>query len=468
MSISYTTARATGGRGTSRIEGHAGRVALPGDAGWDAARQAWNLFVDQHPAAVLFPESPADVAAAVRVAQAAGLSIAVQGTGHGAAALGDLGDAVLIRTSSMRGVQIDPSARRARVEAGAVWDEVVRPAVGHGLTALHGSSPDVGVVGYTLGGGIGWLARLYGLAASSVTAIELVTADGEQVRTDDDHDPDLFWGLRGGGTNFGVVTALELELFPLEHAYAGWLVWDWEHAQDVLDRWVEWTSTTPTGITSTARILRLPPLDAIPAPLRGRDLVVIEAAYVGSEESGARLLRPLRELQPELDTFATVPAGELARLHRDPEGPTPGIGSGGLVDELPPVAIDAFLAVAGPGSGSPLVSAELRQLGGALARPAPGGGALSHLDGAFAFFSVGVPGDDGATRAVEQRVADVGTALAPWGSGRVFSNFADKAEDARSMFTAETYNRLRALKTRMDPGGSFRASQVIPAASDVS
>jgi FAD/FMN-containing dehydrogenase len=463
MSTTFSTKRSAVRKRRARVDGHLGQVVFPGDIGWDEARQAWNVFVDQRPAAVLFPEDADDVAAAVRYAREAGLRVAVQGTGHMASPLGDLSKTALIRTTRMQGVEIDGAARRARVEAGVIWDDVVKPATELGLTALHGSSPDVGVMGYSLGGGIGWLARLYGLATNSITAIELVTADGEQLRVDESHDSELFWGLRGGVANFGVVTAVELELFPLEQVYAGWLIWDWERSHDVLNRWVEWTETTPDTVTSAGRILRLPPLDFIPEPIRGRDIVVVEAAYVGSEESGVELLRPLRELKPELDTFGVVPAYALARLHQDPEGPTPAIGNGGLLDELPPAAVDAYVAAAGPGSGSPLVSSEFRQLGGALGRPAPGGGALSRLEGSFATFSVGLPMDAESAHAIERHVHVVNDSLAPWRSGRMYTNFAEQAEDVRSIFPAETYERLRALKRRLDPSGLFHASQQIPA-----
>jgi FAD/FMN-containing dehydrogenase len=449
-----------------RAEGHTGRVALPGDPGWDEARQAWNLAVDQRPAAVLFPRDASDVAAAVRFARDAGLRVAVQSTGHMASSLGDLSGTALIRTTGMRGVAIDAGARRARVESGAIWEDVVAPATEHGLTALHGSAPDVGVAGYSLGGGIGWLARLHGLAASSITALELVTVDGEHARVDADHDPELFWGLRGGVANFGIVTALELELFPLERAYAGWLIWDWARSHEVLARWAEWTETAPETVTSIGRILRLPPIEAIPEPLRGRDLVVVEAAYVGDEESGRDLLRPLRELRPEMDTFAVVPARELTRLHRDPDGPAPGIGNGALVDALPPDAIAAYVEVAGLGSGSPLVSTELRHLGGAVGRPAPAGGALSHLDAGFASYSVGMAMDAESAGAAARRVALVNDTLAAWGSGRVFTNFSDARVDARSIFSPAAYDRLRALKRRMDPDGMLHASQEIPARAD--
>jgi len=402
------------------------------------------------------------VAAAVRHARDAGLRVAVQSTGHMAASLADLSEKLLIKTERLRGVEIRADEQLARVEAGALWEEVVTPATEHGLTALHGSSPDVGVAGYVLGGGIGWLARLYGLATNSITAIELVTADGELVRTDADHDPELFWGLRGGVANFGIVTAIELELFHLEHAYAGWLIWDWSRSRDVLERWVEWTQTTSETVTSAARILRLPPLDVVPEPLRGRDLVVVEAAYVGDEESGRRLLRPLRELRPEMDTFGVVPARALTRLHQDPEGPTQGIGNGTLVDGLPPDAVSAFVSVTGPGSGSPLVSSELRQLGGALGRPAPGGGALSHLDAAFAAYSVGVPVEAMTAAAIAGHLDLVNRTLGEWGSGRAYTNFSERRVDARSIFPPDAFERLRALKRRMDPDGLFHASQEIP------
>src|SRR5215469_14411206 len=197
-----------------------GKVVLPGDSRFDGARRAWNLAVDHQPAAVIFPESATAVAAAVGYAAKRGLRVAAQGTGHNAGPLGSLADTVLLRTDRMRGIQIDPVAGIARAEAGAVWLDVVQAAAQYGLAALAGSSPDVGVTGYTLGGGLSFLGRKHGLAASNVTAAELVTADGRLVRADAEHDPDLFWALRGGGGSFGVVTAIEFELFPITRAYA--------------------------------------------------------------------------------------------------------------------------------------------------------------------------------------------------------------------------------------------------------
>jgi FAD/FMN-containing dehydrogenase len=198
-----------------------GEVVTPGDAAWDEARRAWNLTVDQQPTAVAIPESVADVRQIVDFAREEGLRVAPQGTGHGAAALGSLEETILVKLHRLRGVEIDPERRSARVEAGVIWVEVVEAAAEHGLAALSGSSPDVGVVGYTLGGGLSWLARKHGIGANHVTAAELVTADGTLRRVDREHEPDLFWAIRGGGGDFGIVTALEFDLFALTDVYAG-------------------------------------------------------------------------------------------------------------------------------------------------------------------------------------------------------------------------------------------------------
>src|SRR3954447_3616165 len=367
-----------------------GSVLAPGDDGWDEARTPWNLAIEQHPALIVVPANSADVQEVVRFAAANGLRVAPQGTGHGVANLGDLSDAVLVRMHQLRDVQIDVEAQEARVGAGAIWEDVVQPAAEHGFAVLHGSSPDVGVAGYTLGGGMGWLARKHGFAANSLSAIELVTADGEFHRVDHTHERDLFFALRGGGGNFGVVTAFEFTLIPLETVYAGWLVFPWERSEEVLAAWRDWTETTPDEITSAGRILQLPPLEVIPEPMRGRNLAVIEIAYIGDEESGRELVAPLLALEPELSTLATMPITGLIRLHNDPEGNTPGIGDGSVMASLPDEAIRALVAAAGPGSGSPFISVELRQLGGALGRPTPYAGALSHIEGQFLLFSVGL------------------------------------------------------------------------------
>ena len=367
----YSTTSAGLDAGTLR-EQLMGTVTVPGDAGWDAARQAWNLAVDQRPVAVAEPETVADVVAIVKFAAARGMRVAAQGTGHAATALaeGSLHDTILVKTHRMRVVEIDPDSRRARAQAGAIWADVAGPASEHGLAALAGSSHDVGVVGYCLGGGVSWLARKHGLAANSVVAVQIVTADGRVVVADAHHEADLFWAVRGGGGNFGIVTAIELELYPVDELYAGMLAFPVERAAEVLRAWREWVRTVPDEATSVGRILHFPPFEEIPAPLRGQSFVMVEMAYLGDEAAGSELLAPLRALHPVMDTFAMVAPADLLALHMDPPGPVPGVGDGALLDVMPAEAIDALAAVSGP--DTPLLSVELRHLGGALARRAEG------------------------------------------------------------------------------------------------
>jgi hypothetical protein len=437
-------------------------VVTPADPDWDEARRAWNLAVDQRPEAVALPAGAGEVAAAIGRARDAGLRVAVQGTGHGAGARGAIQGAMLVSTARMRAVEIDADARTARAGAGALWLDVVPAAAEHGLAALHGSGPDVGVTGYTLGGGLGWLGRRHGLACNAVTAVELVTAGGEAVRVDASSDPDLFWALRGGGGSFGVVTAIEFRLLPIDSVHAGWLVWPWEEARGVLTRWAEWTGAVPDEVTSVGRLLQVPPLPELPDALRGRQLVVVEAALLADEGEAARLLEPLRELGPEIDTFAQAPATALSTLHMDPPEPVPGVGDTALIDALPAEAIDAFVAACGPGSGSPLVSVELRHLGGALGRVPDGPGALGRCDGDYLLFAVGVlmdPSMSGPLRAALARAID---AVAPWGRGRRLLNFADSPADTRTMFDPQVHERLREIRARVDPEGLLQANHPIP------
>src|SRR5919112_1953958 len=326
----------------------AGDVFVPGEDGYDEARRAFDLTVDLRPSVVVLAESAVDVVWAVQFSRSLGMRIAPLGTGHGAVPLEPLEGAMLIKTSRMRRVEIDPATRIARAEAGAEWQDVTVPAAEHGLAALAGTSPNVGVTGYTLGGGIGWLARRYGLAANSVTAVELVTVDGRLARADSLHNPHLFWAVRGGGGSVGVVTALEMTLFPVRELYAGALFFPVERSSEVLHAWREWTDTVPNELTSIARILRVAPFPEVPEPMRGRAFALVEIAYIGDVLTGAELLRPLRALGPELDTCATIPAPVLQTLHMDPAQPVAGDAEGALLTDFPANAIDAVVSLAGP------------------------------------------------------------------------------------------------------------------------
>src|SRR3954447_16514029 len=278
-------------------------VTGPGEEGWDLAHQAFNTTVDQRPAMIATPLNADDVAAVVRYAADAGLQVAPQRTGHNAAPLGDLSDSILLKTDQLQGVRIDVDNLSARVRSGAKWEKVVPRASDLGLAALHGSTPDVSVAGYSLGGGLGWYGRKHGLAANRVTAVELVTADGELRRVDRTNEPELFWALRGGGGNFGVVTALEFDLLPIREVYAGVLFFPYERTSEVLHAWHEWLPSVPEELTSVGRVLQFPPLPDPPDFLSGKSYVVVEAAFLGSEADGRALLKPLRDLGPAIDTF---------------------------------------------------------------------------------------------------------------------------------------------------------------------
>ena len=442
-----------------------GRVSAPGDLDWDEARQAWNLAVDQRPAAVAIPHSADDVIAIAEFARDRGLLVTAQGTGHNAGAYDTLANTILVKTQEMRGVEIDAEAQVARVAAGTLWIEVTEPASELGLAPLAGSSPDVGVVGYTLGGGASWLARKHGLSANSVVAIEVVTADGRLVRADADNEPDLFWALRGGGGNYGVVTHMEISLYPLTEVYAGMMFWPWERSAEVLKAWAAWTRSAPEEVTTSARIMQIPPIPEIPEFLRGRSLVIIDGAYIGDEASATELFRPLRDLGPEMDTFAMIPPVGLSRIHMDPEGATPALGGAALMlAELPDEAIDAFLAATGPGSNSALLMAEIRHIGGALARKPVRAGALGRFNGEYMTFAGGIPVTPEIAAAIHVGLATLTNALTPWDSGSAYLNFTEDKVDPAKFYPASNYERLRRVKAEVDPTGLFRGNHAISAA----
>jgi hypothetical protein len=437
-----------------------GRVSTPADADWDAERAAWALNVDQRPALVVRPRDERDVVAAVRFAAAAGLRIAAQGTGHNAAPLGDLAGTMLVRTDLMRGVRIDPVAKSARVDAGALWQDVTVPAAEHGLAALAGSSPDVGVVGYTLGGGVSWLARSHGLAANSVTAVELVTPDGVLRRVDESTDRELFWALRGGGGAFGVVTAMEFRLYPITAVHAGALFWPVERAAEVMNAWRAWTDELPASVTSLVRVLNLPPIPDVPEPLRGRSFAIVEAVFQDAAPVADAILADLRRLEPELDTFAQVSPLELSHLHMDPPGPVPCAGGGALLTDLTSDAIDAVLSIAASAQGRALASTEIRHLGGALAPGRSDGGVVSGLDGSFLLFTVGMAETRDAERWLVEVIDALVRSLAPWRSPWDYLNFVERPVDARRLFGPDL-DQLAAIADRVDPRGLMRSNHPV-------
>jgi hypothetical protein len=429
-----------------------GRVATPDDSDWDEVRAAKNLAADQRPAAVALVEGAEDVVRVVRFAAENGLKVSAQTTGHAAGSLAPLADTILIKTERMRGVEVDPEAQTARVEAGVLGSELGAAAGEHGLCFLPGSSPTVGVTGYTLGGGLGWLGRRHGFACNRVAALDVVTADGERRRVSANEEPDLFWALRGGGGGYAVVCGLDLELLTVAEVYAGMLVFPAQLGADAIRAYRDWAARAPDTVTSTVRFLRPPPLPTVPEPIRGKELLAITATCIGSEADGERAVAPLRELgEPIIDTFAQIPTSQLSRINMDPEDPVPSFGHHAVVAELPDEAINALVEAAGVGSGTPLLLAELRQLGGAFARAPDGAGALEKLDGEFVMVGIGVPVPPNDPDAIKTGLDRLYDALEPWAGDGGYLNFAERPADLEAILPAETCSRLSEVKRRWDP-----------------
>jgi FAD/FMN-containing dehydrogenase len=436
------------------------------DPDWDEVRRAWNLAVDQHPAAVAVPRTAQDVVDAVGFARQRGLRVIAQGTGHGAAAAGSLAGTVLVNMRAMRRLTVDPAARTARVEAGVIWQEVADAAAKHGLAGLAGSSPDVGVVGYTLGGGMSWLGRCYGLSANNVEAFELVTADGRLVRANWQDEPDLFWALRGGGGSFGVVTAIDLRLFAVTEAYAGLLWWPAEAGAQVLHEWRKLTQgRVPEEFSTSARYLNFPSAPGVPDHLRGRSFAVICVVHLGAPAQADDLLAPLRALHPVTDTVQPVPAQDLGHVHMDPEQPVPAVGDGFLLQSLPAEAVDELVRVAGPRAASPLLTVTLRHVGGEMSRARPHHGALAAVPAPYTAYAAGLAASAGASSAVSGYLETVRSALSPWTAPRAYLNLAETGGDPSRFWSPEAYERLRRIKAAVDPQDMIRANHSIPPAA---
>lgn len=453
-----------------------GPVWLPDDAEYAAATTAWNRNARNRPALVVEAHDTADIVGAVQYALKVDLGVGVLATGHGAGQPRDGG--LLINTSRLREVHIDPVARRARVAAGARWDDVVGPAAHHGLAGLPGSSTGVGVVGYTLGGGFGWLGRRYGLAAHSITRAEVVTGDGQLVTASPDEHPELFWGLQGSVGNLGVVTELEFALHPVRTVYAGNLYYSLSRAADMATFVADWgrsgSNALPPEWTAALTFRYFPPLPAVPEALRGQSFVALRGCFCGDPSAGAALIDQARSaLGPAMiDTFTTMPAAALASVSMDPVDPLPGLWHTELIRDLTPQAISALVDLAGPDSGSPLVMLELRQLGAALAGPADALSPMAHTSAAYSLNAIGITPDAARTAAVRTHLEKVRIRMAPFATGETYLNFLDleaaTPDRIRAAYSDQDWRRLLELKARYDPRNLFRFNRNIPTPQEVS
>ena len=443
-----------------------GEALRPGQPGYDFEVGTFNLGTTHTPPIVVAAQSTADVAAAVRFAARHGLPVGVNATGHGPVTAIDTG--IMVSTKHMTDVRIDPSSRTATVAAGAKWKAVVEAGAPHGLAPLCGSSSDVGVVGYTVGGGLPLLCRTFGFAADHVQAMTVVTADGVVRTATPERETDLFWGLRGGKGNLGIVTEIVVDLVPVANLYGGGIYFPGEHARAVLTAFREWSATLDEKANASIGLLRLPPIPDIPEPLRGKFVVHVRLAYVGSSADGERIIAPMRGVAPAIiDTLGEMPYTAMDSIYNDPDHPIPAHERSMLLRDLSEDVVEHLLAVAGPDVQTPVLMIDLRQMGGALHRSPAVPNAVGSRDAGFLLFAVGAlmpPIAEIVPGAVDQVVAS----FEPFSTGYTMVNLhgrpGDAADRARA-WAPEVYNRLCQLKTAYDPMHMFRFSHAIPEAA---
>ncbi|MGV9611512.1 FAD-binding oxidoreductase [Nocardia xishanensis] len=420
-----------------------GRVLLPGDEAFDGAARPWNVTVTQPVAAVVEAADAADVAAVVTHAARAGVPAVAQPTGHAAA--GGISEAILLRTGRLDGIEIDAGQRIAKVGAGAQWGAVQAAAGAHGLTALAGSNPVVGVTGYTLGGGLSWFGRKYGWASDAVRAFDIVDATGAAARVTAEDDPELFWALRGGGGDFAVVTGMEFDLFPAPGLFGGRVMWPGARTAEVFELFQRLTSDAPAELSVWFHRFQFP--DAPP-------MVALDAAYLGDLEAGRESLAALDAIGGAItDTRGALAAADLGAITAEPTDPSPSLSRAELLTALDDAVVKTVLE----GPVAPLVDIQIRHLGGALAVTRPDGGACGPVAEPYLLYLLGL-GLPHLVDAVEGRRREIVDALGGSISGRKPYTFLTPEETAASAFDAATLARLGEIKRARDPQGVIRAN----------
>jgi len=449
-----------------------GEVNAVDDAGYDAARMAWNLTVDQHPVLIIKPVNAGDILKAVRFANQHDLPVSVQSTGHGMTHPAD--GCLLINTSMMDEVKLNPSTQTAPIDAGATWGTVLEIAQPAGLAPLLGSSPEVGVIGYTLGGGLGWLARRYGLAADSVRSLDVVTADGRLLRASLTENSDLFWALRGGGGSFAIVSAMEIQLYPVSTVFGGTLTYPAELAIEVFKRYRQWIQTMPEEFTTSIKITNFPEHPMVPEHLRGRSFVMVNGCFCGPVEKGPALLADwLNWSDPIQNTFRVMPFLEVGSISNDPVEPMPGLSSGVWLSALDEQTINTLVHYGiSDNDSSPLTFIEVRHISGAMARAGTGTdkaapGAFGFRGAPFLMQTVALTPSSEIWSHANEYIDRFKVELAPSIAEGVYMNFLEGEESnqrAKDAYPPEIYLRLTELKAKYDPTNRLKAGFNIPGA----
>jgi FAD/FMN-containing dehydrogenase len=441
-----------------------GSVLRPGDEGYAEASRIWNgAFDDRRPAVIVRCSGAADVIAAAGFARSNDLAIAVRGGGHSIAGFSSCDEGVVIDLSAMRSVQVDPQARRANVGAGALWGDVDHETQAHGLATTGGLVSTTGVAGFTLGGGIGWLMRKHGLACDNLVGADVVTADGRLVHASETENADLFWGLRGGGGNFGIVTRFEFALHPVGPVlYAGLIFFSAEHDAKLMRLFREWSPGLPNDVTAALNLTTAPPLPVVPEEWHGKKVIALIAVSAGAVDEAEGHFRAFRE--------AAEPVADLL-------GPMPYTAMQTLIDPLWPKGIHAYFKatnLAGlddelieglcrqhESAPGPQCEIHVHQMGGAVGRVGDDDTSFSERSMPFVLNAVTGWHDPAETAAHTQWARAVIDAAADASTGRAYVNFLGDSDAASSSYGQETYARLLDLKRKYDPTNVFRLNQNI-------
>jgi FAD/FMN-containing dehydrogenase len=431
-----------------------GPVLRASDPGFAEEVAGYNLAVTHTPDVAIGVTSASDVLEAVLYARELALPVRMQSTGHGAST--PITDGVLVTTSRLTGVTIDPDAREAVVGAGARWGDVIAAAAPFGLAPVAGSSTSVGVVGYLTGGGLGPLARSHGFSSDHVRGLSVVTGRGELVDASEIDNEDLFWALRGGKDGLGIVTEVRLGLVELPRLYGGSLLFENEHIETVLRGWLDYTASAPDEVSTSIALLRFPPIDAVPEPMRGKNFAALRFAFPGDPAEGERLAQPLRALAPVVvDSLTELAAKDIGLVHNDPDAPSPAWSTGTLLSHADAGLADALLAAVGPSARIPFVVAELRHLGAATRTDVPGGSAVGGRSGAYTFTLVGAPEPSLFVNIIPGAAQKIFDAIRPWINPETTVNFSSHGGAGTPAWSPETTARLAEVRATHDPDRVF-------------
>ena len=447
-------------------KGFSGQVLEPGQPGYDESRRLFNSMFDHHPAVVARCATTADVAAAVNAAREHQLAVAVRCGGHSFSGLSSCDDGMLIDLGGLKSITVDPQARTARAGGGVLWGEFDAATQEHGLHTPGGRVTTTGLGGFTTGGGYGWTSSKYGLACDNLISAKVVLADGSVARASEPEHTDLFWGIRGGGGNFGIVTEFEFRLHPLGPiVVAGLTMFPIDRAPDVIRRWRDWSDAAPDEVATGCAVVTAPPEEFVPPELRGRQVFGIIALYAGDPEAGARALRPIKDLSPAVHHIGPMPytAFQAALDPLAPYGGTRFYARGEYLPEFGDGAIDAFLAHAPDlvARSHPLSQMIIFRIGQGVAALPDEATAFSHRDANYLFHPITAwtdPADDERMTAAARAFAG---AMRPFSTGASYLNFTHETDRVRDAYGDVKYARLVALKNTYDPGNLFRLNQNI-------